>query len=177
VTELDGAFAAVVVTGFGLLVTLVNGRADRRHTRQLAQDERLFAKRGEVYVDLLMYGTRTMLKAMHTWPDFEPVPASKPPETIFSPLEELRLEARIAAFASSEVKDAVKEFGQRRRAFFDYASEADADKERDPGAIPDRAKLRHLRDELTEIMRAELTTARAGRRKRAWRLRRHNSAG
>jgi hypothetical protein len=35
--ELDVAFAAMVVAGFGRLVTFINGRADRRHARQGAE--------------------------------------------------------------------------------------------------------------------------------------------
>jgi hypothetical protein len=33
--ELDVAFAAMVVAGVGLLVTFFNGRANRRHARQV----------------------------------------------------------------------------------------------------------------------------------------------
>jgi hypothetical protein len=163
-STIDVAFAAVVVTGVGIPATLVNGRADRRHTRQLAHDARIFESRKELYVEILMYGHRTMLNAQHTWPLIEPV-FPRPPEVILSPIEELRLEARIAALASSDVQKALRDFGIRQRAFFDYASEVEAERAREPGARPDRAKLDRLRDAVTEgynaiveLIRAELKT-------------------
>ena len=53
IDALDVAFAGVVVTGLGLVLGALNARADRRHARELALGERLFARRGDVYVDLL----------------------------------------------------------------------------------------------------------------------------
>ena len=103
---LDVAFAGVIVTGaVGVgapFLNLLNGRADRRHERKLAQDERLFRGRSEVYVDLLTSAQEEMLRVERTFPILALSDGPEPPEPM-SDEAVTALTARIAAFGSERV--------------------------------------------------------------------------
>jgi hypothetical protein len=95
------AFAGVFVAGLGLVVTYVNGHADRRHTRQLAHDERLFARRSDVYVDLLNFVFRQRDVVARTYRMLEAPGMPGPPPDL--PEDEVRLlEARLVAYRSPD---------------------------------------------------------------------------
>lgn len=165
--ELDVAFAGVVATGaigvFGLFVALVNGRADRRHARQLAQDERLFARRSEVYEELLALTRLTMLAIQRTYPFMtvgEPEAPPDPPDDA----EYSRLMARVAAFGSPTVLAALDDF-QRKTNEFGAEALVQRRVEARPGGEADYPRMHRVREEAAELLevlerrvREELTT-------------------
>jgi hypothetical protein len=118
--ELDVAFAGVIATGAvgvgTLLAAFFGGRADRRHARQLAQDERLFDSRVTLYEDALAQATRDMLAMDRTYPEVGSQPNDDPPPPV-SDKEWTRLVARIGALASDDVHTALKTFMEKRLGF------------------------------------------------------------
>jgi hypothetical protein len=165
--ELDVAFASVLTTGFigvvGFLVTFFNGRADRGHARQLAQDARLFASRESVYEDALAQAHRDMLVMERTYPMIGPQPDPPPPV----PDEEwTRLSARMLALGSDDVQAALRALMDKGRGFAAQAvfrmMEA---QHRDVGAEGHieihqiRTEARDLFDALAKRINEELTAS------------------
>ena len=101
IDALDVAFAGVFVTGIGIVLGYLAGRADRRHARQLAHDEWLRIRRGDLYVDLLDYVYRTVAHVDHYSASQGKVAPSND--------EARRMQARLTAYGSPEVAAAAME--------------------------------------------------------------------
>jgi hypothetical protein len=116
--ELDLAFATVLTTGtlgiVGFLTTFFNGRADRRHTRRLAQDARLFESRVSVYEEVLAQANRDMLTMDRTYPMIGPQPEPPAPA---ADEDWTRLSARISALGSDDVRTALQAFMETANGF------------------------------------------------------------
>jgi hypothetical protein len=155
--ELDVAFVSVLATGalgvVGFLVTFFNGRADRRHARQLAQDSRLFESREDVYEEVLAQANRYMLTMERTYPIIGPQPDPPPPV----PDEEwTRLAARISALGSGDVQAALRVFMEKGNGFVAQAKvfgmmEAQGRKVESDGYLEIERLRRETRSELDEL--------------------------
>lgn len=121
---LDVAFAGVLTTFLlgvvGSVVALLSGRADRRHGRLLAQDERLFAKRSAAYEAMLAQAHREMAAMARTYPLLvigKPLDLPEP----LSEDEWLRLRASVEAFGSHRVRAAGDAYREKVLSFFAQA--------------------------------------------------------
>jgi hypothetical protein len=173
---IDVAFVGILTTFVaglaGLLVTLVNGRADRRHARRLARDERLFEKRSAVYEDLLTNAEREKAAMERTYPFF--VEGGSPPK-LPEPLSDeewWRLRARVAAFGSEPVRAAVDAYRKKAAAFFAQARTFRAMEAQGRDVRPDayvesdrvRREAHALLEALASAVRGELASPDAARR-------------
>jgi len=108
---------AILVTGsvalLGVIVPALNKRDDRHHARLLWRHERLAkiadtvaAERKQVYVDLLVH-----MRHEYAWLTSYTPDKLGTSTTPLSTDDDFRLEARLAMWASDEVRDAYEVFG------------------------------------------------------------------
>jgi hypothetical protein len=101
IDALDVAFAGIVLTALSIVIGYVDRRADRRHARELAHDEWLSVRRGDLYVDLLDYVYRMVAHVDHY--------SASQGKAAPSNDEARRMQARLTAYGSPEVAAAALE--------------------------------------------------------------------
>jgi hypothetical protein len=120
----DGtAIASIIVSGFvgvaGVASGVVSARGARKQTERMAWDQRRQERRENLYVDILEAVRRMERKAEESW--FTSEGLNLP----LLPVEELdRLEARVAAFGSREVKGLFEEWYEQVIQFRGNAAQA-----------------------------------------------------
>jgi hypothetical protein len=104
------AFSAVfVIVAVGtLLTTVLNARAERRHARRVAAEERAFNLRRDLYADVVEYLQLLEMWMTRTHPMFTPSP--DPPELPTDEAAARCLSARLIIFGSPDMKNASKSF-------------------------------------------------------------------
>jgi hypothetical protein len=113
VTSEDVALASLVVAAIGIIVpwrTRVGDRAHageegmiaRTHERELAADERTYADRRDLYLELSEVLLRILIACDDSYPVPRMLPAPEPP--VFPPKEDtIRMDARVAVLGSAGV--------------------------------------------------------------------------
>jgi hypothetical protein len=120
-SSLDVALAGVITTGLvaviGSVVTSLVARGNRQHERDLQRGERLFEKRGAIYVDLFRWADVHLVRVERTNPIITMGPPLQPPDP--PPEAELvTMQAQVAVYGSSAVWQLIEEFAQAVRDFF-----------------------------------------------------------
>jgi hypothetical protein len=154
--ELDVAFAGVLTTGFlgvvGFVTNYLTGRAERRHARQLAQDERLFEKRAAAYEELLTQAHRDMLSMERNYPMLGPAPAA-PPE--IDDLEWIALRSRILSYGSAEVLKRLDAYMEKVAGFIAVARTSKMMEAQGRQTPPEPyVELEQIRSEARELLKA-----------------------
>jgi hypothetical protein len=155
IDALDVAFAGVVIAGLGLFLTALNARSDRRHAKELAHGERLFVRRGDVYVDLLasVYERMELIDRLYLLVE-KGSPAPDEVDIHRTPQGQMRLlQARLIACRSRTVAEAWDRVVEQTREFLVKAETLRTLHERGAGKFliaDEYKKLGTVRDELWE---------------------------
>jgi hypothetical protein len=138
-------------------------QAQHQHERQLKRGDRLFEKRGDLYVQLLTFLDRQLLRVERTNPLMTIGPPQDPP----GPEDEeeaSRLQAEVGAYGSAEVWKIIMELSDAVRSFFIESSSLDMARSgrREETAVhwqkvqAAREKVRELTDKTRELVQQEI---------------------
>ena len=148
IVALAGVISAGAVGFASVVASVVNGWFTREHDRRMAREARVYEARSRVYEEALIWAQRrqtVLLKALN--PDTDALVRSPTQD------EAGELRARIAAFGTQGVSEALKAYDQAVTDALDVARMIRA--ERTEGSLPAAAVFRFqsLNDALQEQLR------------------------
>lgn len=142
---------------------LALAKAQHEHERQIRRGDRLFEKRGDLYVCLLGFLDRQLLRVERTNP-LMTIGAPQDPPGPEDETESARLQAEVGVYGSAEVWKIILKLSEAVRSFFIESSSLDIARSGQTGETRThwenvqeaRTKVRDLTDETRELVQHEI---------------------